>query len=47
MAPEDAVERLNATLSHAWMIRTFLKHAEEIQENVEMLDVPQIGRAHV
>ncbi len=41
MSPDDAVERLNATLSHAWMIRTFLKHAEEIQENVEMLDVPR------
>src|SRR4029077_4727935 len=28
-------------LAHAWMVRTFLKHADEIQENEEMLDVPR------
>src|SRR5262249_8662998 len=26
---------------HAWMIRTFLKHADEIQQSEEMLDVPR------
>jgi hypothetical protein len=41
MTPEQAVERLNVTLAHAWMIRTFLKHAEEIQEDEEMLEVPR------
>jgi hypothetical protein len=41
MPPEEAVARLNAILAHAWMIRTFLKHAEEIQESEEMLDVPR------
>ena len=41
MAPEEAVKRLNTILAHAWMIRTFLKHADEIQENEEMLDVPR------
>jgi hypothetical protein len=41
MAPEEAVARLNTILAHAWMIRTFLKHADEIQENEEMLDVPR------
>lgn len=41
MTPEDAVARLNTILAHAWMIRTFLKHAEEIQESAEMLAVPR------
>ena len=40
-APEEAVRRLNAVLAHAWMVRTFLKHADEIQESEEMLDVPR------
>ena len=41
MTPEDAVQRLNTILAHSWMIRTFLKHADEIQENEDMLDVPR------
>ena len=41
MSPEEAVTRLNTVLAHAWMIRTFLKHADEIQESEEMLDVPR------
>ncbi len=41
MSPEEAVARLNTILAHAWMIRTFLKHADEVQENEEMLDVPR------
>ena len=41
MTPEEAVARLNTVLAHAWMIRTFLKHADEIQESEEMLDVPR------
>ena len=41
MTPHEAMERLHATMAHAWMVRTFLKHAEEIQEDEEMLDVPR------
>ncbi|MCI0703729.1 MAG: hypothetical protein L0241_21940 [Planctomycetia bacterium] len=41
MTPAEAVERLNTVLAHAWMIRTFLKHADEIQDNEDMLDVPR------
>jgi hypothetical protein len=39
MSPEEAVERLNTVLAHAWMVRNFLKHADEVQDNEEMLDV--------
>jgi hypothetical protein len=33
------MERLNITLAHAWMVRNFLKHADEVQDDEEMLDV--------
>jgi len=39
MTPQEATERINTTLAHAWMVRNFLKHAEEIQDDEEMLDV--------
>jgi hypothetical protein len=41
VSPEQAVERLNVVLAHLWMVRTFLKHADEIQEDEELLDVPR------
>jgi hypothetical protein len=41
MSPEEAVERLIAILAHAWMVRTFLKHADEIQHDPDLLDVPR------
>lgn len=39
MTPEQAMDRINTVLAHAWMVRTFLKHADEIQEDEEMLEV--------
>lgn len=36
-----AVDRATAILAHAWMVRTFLKHADEIQASPEMLAVPR------
>ncbi len=39
MTPEAAMERINLILAHAWMVRQFLKHADEVQEDEEMLDV--------
>jgi hypothetical protein len=39
MSPEQAMERINILLAHAWMVRTFLKHADEIQADTEMLEV--------
>jgi hypothetical protein len=42
MSPAQAMERINTILAHAWMVRTFLKHAEEIQEDAELLEVPRM-----
>jgi hypothetical protein len=41
MTPQQAMERLNTIFAHLWMVRTFLKHADEIQEDEDMLDVPR------
>lgn len=41
MTPEQMVEQLKVVLAHLWMVRTFLKHAEEIQDDEEFLDVPR------
>ena len=42
MSPDEAMQRLNTVLAHAWMVRAFLKHAEEIQEDEQMLDVHRV-----
>lgn len=42
MTPEDAMKRIDTLCAHAWMVRTFLKHADEIQEDADMLAVPRM-----
>jgi hypothetical protein len=39
MIAEEAVERINTVLAHAWMVRAFLKHADEVQDDADMLEV--------
>jgi hypothetical protein len=39
MPPAEAVERINVALTHAWMVRTFLKHSEDVQGDDELLEV--------
>ncbi|MEZ6142352.1 MAG: hypothetical protein R3B84_17475 [Zavarzinella sp.] len=41
MTIEDAVARSQVYLAHLWMIRTFLKHADETADNPELLEVPR------
>ena len=33
MTPHEAMHRLDALLSHVWMVRTFIKHSEEVEED--------------
>lgn len=42
MTPEQAMDRLNTILAHAWMVRTFVKHAEEAQADDEILEVHRL-----
>jgi len=39
MTTLEAMKRINLILAHAWMVRTFLKHAEEIQQDEELQEV--------
>ena len=41
MTPVEAVSRCQIIFAHAWMVRAFLKHADEVQEDESMLDVPR------
>jgi cob(I)alamin adenosyltransferase len=34
--PQSLMQRLDALLSHVWMVRTFLKHAEELEDDPEL-----------
>jgi hypothetical protein len=42
MTPAQAVERLQVGLAHLWMIRTFLKHADEVTEDEELVEIPRL-----
>lgn len=42
MTPAEAVERLNVVLAHLWMIRTFTKHADEVVEDEELVEIPRL-----
>src|SRR5436305_3757098 len=42
MSPAEAVERLNVLLAHLWMVRTYLKHADEVTEDEELIQVPRL-----
>jgi hypothetical protein len=37
----EAMEQINLIVAHAWMVRTFLKHAPEFEENVERMAIPR------
>src|SRR5437660_4788099 len=39
MTADAAMERINRILAHAWMVRQFLKHADEAQDDEDMLEV--------
>jgi len=39
MSPLESMRRVDALLSHVWMVRTFLKHSEEAEESDDLLEV--------
>lgn len=36
MTSDDAMHRIDALLSHVWMVRAFIKHSEEAEEDPEL-----------
>lgn len=41
MTDEEKVLALDDLLSHVWMVRAFLKHCEEAEEDEELREVPR------
>ena len=39
MTSEEIMRRTDTLLSHVWMVRTFIKHSEEIEDDPELSDV--------
>ena len=39
MTPESQMLQIDALLSHVWMVRTFIKHSEEIEDDPELNDI--------
>lgn len=42
MSPEETMHRVDTLLSHVWMVRAFLKHSEEAEEDEELRDVHRV-----
>ena len=42
MTPDERMQRIDALVSHMWMVRTFLKHSEEAEEDDELRDVHRV-----
>jgi hypothetical protein len=39
MSPDDAMRHIDAQLSHVWMVRAFLKHSDEADDDEELREV--------
>jgi hypothetical protein len=39
MTADEAMRRIDAQLSHVWVLRTFLKHSEEAEEDDELMEI--------
>ena len=39
MTPNEKMDQVDALFSHVWMVRTFLKHSEEAEEDDEVQEV--------
>jgi cob(I)alamin adenosyltransferase len=39
MSPTDLMYRIDTLLSHVWMVRAFLKHSDEAEEDEELSEI--------
>jgi cob(I)alamin adenosyltransferase len=39
MLPAEAMQRVDTLLSHVWMVRTFLKHSDEVTDDEQLADI--------
>ena len=41
LSTAEAMERINTIVAHAWMVRTFLKHAPEFGDDPDRMQIPR------
>jgi hypothetical protein len=39
MTADEVMRRIDTQLSHVWVVRTFLKHSEEAEEDEELMEI--------
>lgn len=39
MTPKEAVDHCQIVFAHAWMVRTFVKHSDEVEEFPELMQI--------
>ncbi len=39
LSPDDAVDRCQIMFAHAWMVRTFVKHSEVVEDFPELMQI--------
>jgi hypothetical protein len=39
MSPDEVMQRIDSLLAHVWMVRAFLKHSDEAQEDEELQEI--------
>lgn len=42
MTADEAMRRIDALLAHVWMVRTFVKHSEEAEEDDELNEIVRV-----
>ena len=42
MTPDEKMQRIDTLLTHVWLVRTFLKHSEEAEEDDELREVHRV-----
>lgn len=42
MTSDEAMRRVDALLTHVWMVRTFVKHSEEAEEDEELIEIVRV-----
>ena len=42
MSPEETMRRIDDLLAHVWMVRTFLKHSDEAEDDDDVREVHRV-----
>lgn len=42
MSPDEIMRKIDVQLSHVWVVRTFLKHSEEAEEDEELYEIVRV-----